>query len=388
MNKVKTRFSKPLQRGKTNSRKASSFNPDQLIRDFSGKSAQVYQPDWKYEELPLHPGLKANLIVKGYQSPTPIQEQSIRHLIDGCDLIGIAGTGTGKTAAFLIPIIQRMTKSANEQALVILPTRELALQVEKEFIWLSKGMGLRASCFIGGQSISRDKENLKRTNHLLIGTPGRLIDLKNQGFLRLEKVSTLVLDEFDRMLDMGFVEDINRIVNAMTNRTQTMFFSATLEKKQQHLIDRMLKDPIEVKVSSGTSASEQVLQEMVNVPVGYDKFEVLLQLLKSSGFDKVLIFAETKRLVDRLGKKLNQSGIPSGLIHGNKSQNHRIKSLKQFDEGDIKVLVATDVASRGLDVPGVTHVINYELPRTQDSYIHRIGRTGRAGKEGRAYTFV
>ncbi len=373
---------------KKKARKASSFNPDQLIRNTSRDTTPVSQPGWKYEDLDINPGLRANLIMKGYQHPTPIQEQSISHLLKGRDLMGIAGTGTGKTAAFLIPILHQMTLNPDLQALVVLPTRELALQVEKEFISLSKGLNLRGSCFIGGQSISRDIQNLRNKNHLIIGTPGRLIDLKNQNILRLDTVSTLVLDEFDRMLEMGFIKDIQKIISAMGNRNQTMFFSATLDKTQQHLIDQILTDPLEVKINSGASPSERVDQEIIHISSNQNKFDVLTNLISNKEFGKVLVFAETKRQVDKLGKKLNQFGIRSGLIHGNKSQNQRKNSLNQFNLGNIQVLVATDVASRGLDLPDVTHVINYELPRTMDSYIHRIGRTGRAGKNGKAFTLI
>ncbi|XOV91279.1 MAG: DEAD/DEAH box helicase [Bacteroidota bacterium] len=391
MNKVisrRSKFSRPSSQHNKNTRKVSSFNPDQLIKEFSNQEETIHMPTWKYEDLPLNPGLKANLILKGYHDPTPIQEQSIKPLIEGKDLIGIASTGTGKTAAFLIPVIQQMLERDNIQALVVLPTRELALQVEQEFIGLSKGLGLKASCFIGGQNISVDKQKLRTQNDLIIGTPGRLIDLKNQGFLKLGEVNTLILDEFDRMLDMGFIEDIKKIIAAIKNRKQTMFFSATKDKKQQYLIDQILTNPVEIKVSNGADPSEKVTQEIIRVPIGGNKFNLLIELISGQDFEKVIIFAETKHLVNRLGKKLNQYGIKSGLIHGNKSQNSRKNAITEFNRGRIQVLVATDIAARGLDLPDVTHVINYELPRTRDSYIHRIGRTGRAGKKGIAYTLT
>ena len=383
----RSRFSGPSNK-KRKARKATSFNPDHLIRNTSIETPPENKPGWKYENLNINPGLKANLIMKGYEYPTPIQEQSINHLLKGKDLMGIAGTGTGKTAAFLIPILHQMTIKPDTQALIVLPTRELALQVEQEFIGLSKELNLRGSCFIGGQNINRDISNLKTKNHLIIGTPGRLIDLINQGVLRIDSISTLVLDEFDRMLEMGFIKDIQKIIQGMKSRKQTMFFSATLDKTQQHLIDQILNDPLEVKINSGANPSDRVEQEIIHVSNGENKFDVLTKLISHKDFSKVIVFAETKRQVDKLGKKLNQFGIKSGLIHGNKSQNQRKNSLNQFNLGSIKVLVATDVAARGLDLPDVTHVINYELPRTQDSYIHRIGRTGRAGKSGKAFTLV
>lgn len=370
-------------------RQSSILNTDQLVKKAATEKAIVYQSKNLFNDMPIDNKLKKNLVKKGYSKPSEIQEKSLNHLKSGRNLIGVANTGTGKTAAFLIPIIDRLLDQRSAQtALVVVPTRELALQVEKEFRSLTVGLELYASSFIGGTSVKQDLSKLKRKNHVIIGTPGRLIDLMNQKALHLERVPILVLDEFDRMLDMGFVRDIKRIVQSMRSRKQTMLFSATIDKTQKNLINELVSDAVEIKVNSGHSSSDRVDQEVIKVPNGANKFEMLTNLISADGFDKVLVFAETKRWVDRVAKKLNQIGIQADQIHGNKSQNYRNNALTKFKSGNIQVLVATDVAARGIDVNGVTHVINYQLPMTLDSYIHRIGRTGRAGQTGKAFTFV
>jgi ATP-dependent RNA helicase RhlE len=302
--------------------------------------------------------------------------------------MGIAKTGTGKTGAFLIPLIHRLVEGARFQTLVMVPTRELACQVEDEFKSMAHGLGLYSACFIGGTNLDRDVQKLKRHSHLVVGTPGRLLDLLDRGALHLDQFGVLILDEFDRMLDMGFVRDVQRIVKAMTGRRQTMLFSATVDSTQQHLIDNMLRNPKVVKVSNGGATGDHIAQEVIRVREGDEKYNTLLDMIRQDDFEKVLVFAETKGWVKRLHKKLVASGIKADLIHGDKTQNTRQRALDEFKQGRVQVLVATDVAARGLDVSDVTHVINYQLPRTYDSYIHRIGRTGRAGKGGKAYTFV
>lgn len=370
-------------------RKSSIVDPDQLIKKAIFGEEKTYESARDFADMPIDRRLKNSLAKKGFEKPSQIQDESLELLKSGRDLIGIANTGTGKTAAFLIPIIERLLKQCDQQtALVVVPTRELALQVEKEFISLTTGLGLYSSSYIGGTSVNKDLAKLKRKSHVIIGTPGRLIDLINQRALRINRVPVLVLDEFDRMLDMGFVRDIKRLVEEMTSRKQTMLFSATIDNSQKTLIKTLVKDPVEIKVNSGTSSSDKVDQDIIKVPADANKFKMLTDLISESGFDKVLVFAETKRWVDRVAKKLNQAGIMADQIHGNKSQNYRNNALAKFKSGSIKVLVATDVAARGIDVTGVTHVINYQLPMSLDSYIHRIGRTGRAGKTGKAFTFV
>jgi ATP-dependent RNA helicase RhlE len=380
-------FSK--KRNNNNKKKVSSINPSHLIKKATDIKEEKFNPSKTFEEMNLQKKLKENLVRKGFLNPTQIQEETIEHLTEGRNLVGVASTGTGKTGSFLIPIIEQLLRSERDfQSLIVLPTRELAIQVEEEFISISKGLGLYASSFIGGTNVGRDINKLKRKNHIIIGTPGRLIDLMNQGALNMKPISVLVLDEFDRMLDMGFISDIKKMTNAMTNRTQTMLFSATIDKKQDSLIKELVKNPVEVKVSSGTSTSDRINQDIIKVPAGGNKFNLLVDLISGKEFEKVLIFAETKRLVDKVSKKLNQSGVRTDLIHGNKSQNYRNMALSKFKSGKLKVLVATDVAARGIDISDVSHVINYQIPMNFDSYVHRIGRTGRAGKTGQAYTFI
>lgn len=351
--------------------------------------ATEFKPTRTYDDMPLHHKLKSALVNKGFSLPTQIQDSTIEPLIEGHDLVGIANTGTGKTGAFLIPIIERHLRGERDlRSLVVVPTRELALQVEEEFKSLTVGMGLKSATFIGGTKVGRDLNILKRQNEIVIGTPGRLMDLAQRGALRLNEIQMLILDEFDRMLDMGFINDIQKIVRAMTIRKQTLLFSATIHDSQKKLVNDLLDKPIRVKASSGTTTSDNIDQEIIRVPEGTDKFDILLEMLKEEAFEKVLIFAETKRLVNKISKRLSIEEVKTEVIHGNKSQNYRVKALDKFKKGKVSVLVATDVAARGIDISDISHVINYELPMTFDNYIHRIGRTGRAGKLGKAYTFV
>ena len=380
---------KPGGRPQSRGRKASTLDPNLLIKKAEYREEKVYVSDRFIEDLPVSNPLRQCLIKKGYKKPTEIQDKTLEALLQGRNLLGIAQTGTGKTGAFLVPIIEQLLqKSQNSFALIIAPTRELALQIQEEFISMSKGLRLFSSCFIGGTNINRDIQNLRRSPHLVIGTPGRLLDLAERRALNFKPFNTLVLDEFDRMLDMGFARDVNRIIRQMHQRRQTMLFSATLDKSQQQLIDEILVDPITVKVSTGDSTGSQIEQDIIRIKPGEDKFKVLLDMLNREEFKKVIVFDESKHKVKRLCQKLNRNGIRSEEIQGNKTQNARQNALKAFKENRSWVLVATDVAARGIDVSDVTHVINFQVPMTYDSYIHRIGRTGRAGQVGMAYTFV
>lgn len=364
----------------------STIDPRALIKKATHE-AEVSSSTGSFNDFNLNPALFRNIEKKGYTSPTEIQSRSYKALFEGRDMIGVANTGTGKTGAFLIPLIERLTER-EFTTLVVVPTRELALQVESEFKSLTHGMKLFISCFIGGTSMGKDLAKARRGSHVVVGTPGRLLDLANRGAIRFQDMSVLVLDEFDRMLDMGFVNDIKRMVSRMQRREQTLLFSATIDPKQRSLINTLVQNPFEIKVSRGTTATNTVDQDIIKVGPTEDKFDRLLDLINQDSFEKVILFAETKRLVDRLSKKLSKSGVPSGMIHGDKSQNYRNRAIEQFKRGSTRVLVATDVAARGIDIQNVTHVINYQLPMTMDSYIHRIGRTGRAGNRGMAYTFV
>jgi len=380
---------KNISRNRAPRKKAvSTINPDLLVKQAVRVEAVPFVAEQSFSEMPLSDSLKNNIRLKGYTEPTEIQQKSINDLLAGRNMIGIAATGTGKTGAFLIPVIEKMLADSTTTCLVVVPTRELAQQVEDEFKSLTRGHKLFTACFIGGTSVNTDMGKARRKQNLIVGTPGRLNDLTSRGILRLGNTPILVLDEFDRMLDMGFINEIKKIIALMKNRKQTMLFSATYEKTQQKLISQFVENPVSINVSSLNNASDTVEQEIIRVGANENKLQVLYNLLNGEGFEKVILFAETKRNVDKISKQLCKLGINSDVIHGNKSQNYRTKAIRMFKTGKTRVLVATDVAARGIDVDGVTHVINYQLPQTMDSYIHRIGRTGRAGKKGMAYTFV
>jgi len=370
--------------------KKSSINPEDLIQKASISEVKTIEVTTVYNEMNLNSALKVNIAKMGFEKPTPIQDQSIEKLVDGENLIGIANTGTGKTGAFLIPIIENLLDDQKDQfqSLIIVPTRELALQVHDEFKKLALNLKLTAGCFIGGTNIEKDIRSLKNRFDLIIGTPGRLLDLKNRKALKLTAVEVLVLDEFDKMLDMGFIKDIRTIVNELKYRKQTILFSATNNPSQKSIIDELVTNPFLVEINKGNKTSKNVDQDIIRIEEGQDKFKVLIDLLKDERFDKVILFMEMKHQANRLAKKLNNQGIKADQIHGDKSQNYRVNALNKFKTGTIQVLVATDVAARGIDVSDVSLVINYELPKEYDTYIHRIGRTGRAGKTGHAITFI
>ncbi|MBX2949089.1 MAG: DEAD/DEAH box helicase [Crocinitomicaceae bacterium] len=385
----KPRFSGNRQRNKTP--KKSTLDPNLLVQKATVvASERTITVATKFEDIQLQSQLKSNIQKMGFVSPTEIQDKTFDRLVEGANLIGIANTGTGKTGAFLIPILENLLRNKDQkfQSLIVVPTRELALQVYDEFKKLSEGLKLRAACYIGGTNIEKDIRSLNNYFDLVIGTPGRLLDLCNRGNLKLGRFEVLVLDEFDKMLDMGFIRDVRELINGMKQRRQTLLFSATKDPKQQTIINEIVTNPFLVEIHSGDSSSKNVDQDIIRVQEGQDKYRLLLDVLANPGFDKVILFTETKHLANRLSQKLIDSGITSDRIHGNKSQNYRINALDKFKNGSIRVLVATDVAARGIDVNNVALVVNYQLPMDFDTYIHRIGRTGRAGKTGTAYTFV
>jgi len=330
--------------------------------------------------------LQANIVAKGYVTPTPIQDATIPHILRGSDIVGIANTGTGKTAAFLIPLIEKTLKDKKESVLIVVPTRELALQIEEELRGFAKGLGLFGATCVGGASIGRQISDLRHHNNFIIGTPGRLKDLIERGHLKLEKFRSIVLDEADRMLDMGFINDMRFMMSRMPKERHTLFFSATLSPEIERLISDFLNNPVFVSVKTKETPTS-VDQDVVEVR-GKDKLDVLHDLLIQEGFDKVLVFGRTKHGVEKLTKKLIERGFKAESIHGNKTQGGRIRALDLFKRDHVQVLVATDVAARGLDIAGVSHVINYDIPATYDDYVHRIGRTGRGDKKGKALTFV
>jgi len=338
--------------------------------------------------MEIHPELQSRIERKGYVNSTEIQDKTFEIIMDGHSVMGIANTGTGKTGAFLIPILNKiLSEKKSAKTIILVPTRELAEQVEQELKSLTKGLKVFSSVFIGGTSVRKDLDKLRRPNDVVIGTPGRINDLIDRRALKLFDFSKIVLDEFDTMLDMGFLQDVTKVIDQMHKRDQTILFSATENSKQQNIIDGIIDDYQKVSVSSGEANTDNIYQEIIKTRGDDDKFDILADLLEKEEFEKVLIFLETKRQVSKLFMRLKQYGVRIDEIHGDKTQMYRSKAVRKFKSGAIKVLVATDVASRGIDIDNVTHVINYEIPSSRESYIHRIGRTGRAGKSGNAITF-
>jgi superfamily II DNA/RNA helicase len=347
----------------------------------------VFVPVHQFNDFEIEQVLKDNIAKKGYVTPTPIQDQSIPLVLQGNDIVGIAQTGTGKTAAFLIPLINKVLKDRNERTLIMVPTRELAIQIEQEFYGFAKGLQINAVCCVGGAGIEPQIRVLRRRPNFVIGTPGRLKDLMERGELELSVFQTVVLDEADRMLDMGFIPDMRFIMAKMSKNRHTLFFSATLSREIETLIHEFLNKPARVSVKTRDTAAT-IDQDVVRVPAGSSKFDMLVDMLRNPAFNKVIIFGRTKHGVERLAKELGAKGIRADSIHGDKTHGRRQKALGLFKQDHVQVLVATDVAARGLDISGVSHVINYDLPATYEDYTHRIGRTGRAGKTGIALTFI
>mgnify|MGYP001558325280 CR=1 FL=1 len=347
----------------------------------------VFIPEHKFADFDINDHLKKNIIAKGYDLPTPIQDKAIPHALLGQDVVGLAETGTGKTAAFLIPLIDKVMKQKGERILVMAPTRELAVQIEKELAGFAKGLGFRGMVAVGGANIGPQVMALRHDPAFVIGTPGRLKDLMERKSLNLSGFGTVVLDEADRMLDMGFIDDMREILSKMRKERHTLFFSATMSREIEKLIGDFLSSPTIISVKT-RDTSKNIDQDVVRIPRGKDKFEVLAELLKDREFTRVLIFGRTKHGVEKLAKALSRLHIHAESIHGNKTHGARIRALEAFKTGKVTALVATDVAARGLDIPAVSHVINYDLPSTYEDYVHRIGRTGRASLKGKALTFV
>jgi superfamily II DNA/RNA helicase len=357
------------------------FTPTKLQEE------KKYTPANTFAELGLCKEVLHNLTQRGFTHPTEIQDKIIHHGIAGHDVIGLSETGSGKTAAFLLPLIEKVHKNKKQKVLIIAPTRELAQQINKELRECSHGMYLFSTVCVGGMPIYRQVEDLRRTQHFVIGTPGRLKDLVERGSIRFEEFGSIVLDEVDRMLDMGFVDDITLILKKLPKDHQTFFFSATMAPKIKALAESFSRDPKIVNLSTGI-ATKNVRQDVVRSTSKEDKFDKLMDLLNAQDVDKSIVFVETKREVDKLTKELNSYKYKVGLLHGDRRQRERERTLKDFKDGIINVLVATDVAARGIDVKDVSQVVNYTIPQTHDDYVHRIGRTGRAGKLGKAFTFV
>lgn len=368
---------------------AKAINPDKFINKTpTVRTEESYTPTHTFHDFGFHTHIVDNLAKKGYKNPTRIQDESIPHILAGRDVIGLANTGSGKTASFVLPIIQKLkNQTTKETVLIIVPTRELAQQIQNEFRQFTEGMRLYSTVCVGGLNIRPQIRDLRRNPQVVIGTPGRLKDLINQQELRLNNTTTLVLDEADRMLDMGFLPDITFITNKLSSKRQSLCFGATITPAISKLLDTMLVDPVTVSVRT-SETGEHIAQDIIRARTPDEKMKELTNMLAQDHFEKVLIFGQMKHSVQRLADTLTKLGFPAVAIHGNKSQPQRQRALDTFKSGRVNILVATDVAARGLDIPNVSHVINFDQPNTHEEYVHRIGRTGRAGKSGQAYTFV
>ncbi len=343
-----------------------------------------------FSELGLHPKLLRAVEEAGYEAPTPIQSASIPSCLSGKDLLGCAQTGTGKTAAFTLPLLQRVFQASGDQpklrALVLTPTRELAAQIGESFSTYGKHLDLYHTVIFGGVGQAPQERELRRGVDALIATPGRLLDLMEQGLCKLDDIEVFVLDEADRMLDMGFLPAVKRVVRALPKKRQTLFFSATMPPEIRELAESLLVDPVSVAVAPISATADRIEQRIFFVDKA-NKRKLLTHVLRQPGVGRTLVFSRTKHGANRIAEHLEKSGIRAAAIHGNKSQGARTRALSGFRDASIPVLVATDIAARGIDVSGVTHVINVDLPNVPETYVHRIGRTGRAEAEGIAWSF-
>lgn len=363
------------------------FNPSMFMKKVEEQTAaQAYIPKNMFSDFLIEDQLKANIHKKGYTAPTPIQDQVIPLLLEGKDVIATANTGTGKTAAFLIPLLNNVLTKKTGRVLIIAPTRELADQINNELKMFKEGMGIWSVVCIGGANMDAQIRGLKKDPEFVIGTPGRLLDLERNRLINFNRYNSIVLDEVDRMLDMGFINDIKYIINKLPAKRHSLFFSATVPATLQSVMSSFLHHPISVSVKTRQSA-ENVNQNVLKV-LPHGKIDALHDLLIKPEFKKVIIFLRTKRSVDKLARALTDRGFAVATIHGDKSQAQRNKALSLFKNDTIKILLATDVVARGIDIDDVSHVINYDLPQTYEDYIHRIGRTGRADKIGQAITFI
>lgn len=366
------------------------LDPKLFIRkasDIVALTAEEIDNSVSFNDYNIDEKLKRNIAEHGYTTPTPIQLKAIPEILSGRDIIGMANTGTGKTAAFLITLINKAYLDHNQKVLIVAPTRELVVQIVDEFRVFAKGTGLEAVATIGGVNIKRQMHDLSHHPHFVVGTPGRLKDLIERRKLNLGIFQNIVLDEVDRMVDIGFIREIRYLISLLPKKRQSLFFSATVDAKTNEILQSFVNNPVTVSVKQ-QDTSENIDQDIVKITGRQTKIDVLHDLLVQPGFDKVLIFGRTKWGMEKLSKSLAERGFKTAAIHGNKSQGQRQRALEDFKNDRLQVLIATDVASRGIDIDNVTHVINYDAPMSYEDYIHRIGRTGRAGKKGTALTFV
>jgi ATP-dependent RNA helicase RhlE len=385
------RFKTPLFKkiGQSGARAGKAFG----VRPIAEKP-QIRRANWilmtisSFSELALRPELQKALADQGYTKPTPIQAESIPHLLAGRDLLGIAQTGTGKTAAFTLPILQKLAdpesgivRAGEVRALILTPTRELAIQIDDSVKNYGAHLRLRHSVIFGGVGQGRQVDALRRGLDILVATPGRLLDLMNQGHVRFDRLSVFVLDEADRMLDMGFINDVRKIVATFPKTRQTLLFSATMPREIADLAAKLLNQPVRVEVTPQATTVERIAQQVIHVPTA-QKRHVLVDLLANPAMTRVIAFTRTKHGANKVTDHLEAAGITTAAIHGNKSQSARQAALEAFRAGKLRVLVATDIAARGIDIDGVSHVVNVDIPNIPESYVHRIGRTARAGKDG------
>lgn len=372
---------------RSNNGRGQYIDPSRFVRPARPVQQESYEANHMFDDFNMHPRLQANLEAKGYKIPSPIQDQTIPLGMDGQDVIGIANTGTGKTAAFAVPVLHKLMNDTRSAALIVAPTRELAEQIQDECRSIAKGSGLFGALLIGGSSMGKQLADLRHRPRIVIGTPGRIKDHIERGTLRLATFNMVVLDEVDRMLDMGFLPDVTDILRQLASERQSFFFSATMDTRVRNLIATFSQNPATVSVKTGDT-SANVHQDVVRYAGNIDKIDKLQTILADDSVEKVIIFDETQRGVERLGQELQGRGFKVDAIHGGKSQGQRQRALKRFKNTEVNILVATDVAARGIDVADITHVINYGLPQTYEDYTHRVGRAGRAGRIGFALTFV
>ncbi len=350
------------------------------------EEAPVYVPEHAFTDFKVDKQLEFTIAKRGFTKPTPIQDRIIPHIMKGHDVVGMANTGTGKTAAFLIPLINKVLLDKTQKVLIIVPTRELAIQINDELRAFARGISIFSAVCVGGANMAFQIRELKRSQNFVIGTPGRLKDLMERKVISFNSFNNLVLDEVDRMLDMGFVQDMKYVIKQMPKEKQVLFFSATLPREIEPLVNELLRNPMTISVKT-QETSKNIEQDVIRVP-RERKLEELAKLLSKAEFSKVLVFGQTKHGVEKISNSLKDLGFKADSIHGNKTQSKRQKTLAMFKQDQIKVLIATDVAARGLDIKDISHVINYDIPESHEAYIHRIGRTGRGDKKGKALTFI
>lgn len=380
-------FSKGQGRSGGGARKMPTFDPSQFInKNPIAIEEEVFVPEHTFADFGFHPDIVKNLTAMELTTPSPIQDKVIPEIMKDLDVIGLAATGTGKTAAFLLPLIQKTLELKHEQTLILTPTRELALQVEMEFRKFKSPFKLFATTCVGGTNIRPQINALRRKQHFVIGTPGRVMDLIERGAIQPQFFTNVVLDEADRMLDMGFIHDMRKILADVSEDRQTLFFSATMTKEAEGLVNDFMIDPVTISVKK-KDVTDSIKQDIVTYEHAH-KFDTLLALLSKEELKRVIVFGAMKHSVEKLSQELTKAGVKSDAIHGNKSHGQRQRALSAFKSGNVRVLCATDVAARGIHVDGVTHVINYDLPGTFEDYVHRIGRTGRGIHSGEALTFV